>query len=48
MLALEVGLPVLFDRSATVFGILGLLAFFGGSGKYLRRLLIDSAFFLVA
>lgn len=47
LLALEVG-RVLFGLAATVFGILGLLALFGGGGKYLRGLLIDSAFFLVA
>ena len=53
MLVLDIGLSleagrVLFGLAATVFGVLGLLAYFGGARKHLRGILIDSTFFLLA
>ena len=53
MLVLDIGLSleagrVLFGLAATVFGVLGLFAYFGGARKHLRGILIDSSFFLLA
>lgn len=47
ILTLDAG-RVLFGLAAIIFGIVGLLVYFGGGGKYLRGILIDSTFFLLA
>lgn len=47
LLTLGVG-RVLFGLAATIFGILGILIFFGGGQRQLRSIVIDSLFFLVA
>ncbi len=39
---------VIFGLAAIVFGILGILIFFGGGQRQLRSVVIDSLFFLVA